>query len=309
MVNREIIRLKVVQLVYSATMAGDIRPDKVEKELLFSLQKTFDLYHSMLQLMVDLYRVGCKRLDAEEARVRRLGEGSLPPRRFADNRFMKQLAENEELCSCCQNQKLGWMDEEEFLVRIYRRVTESSYYRAYLQNKDSYENDQRLWREIYRREIIGNAFIDDVIEGQSLYWNDDRYVVDSFVLKTIKMFQQDDDQTRELIPQFRDDSDRMFAVCLMRATLKGAEEYQNMIASNARGWNLERLASMDVVIMQTALAEIINFPDIAVGVTMSEYIEVAKYYSTPQSAGYINGLLDAIVHKLAYDGIINKEVK
>lgn len=309
MVNRELIRLKVVQLVYSATMAGDMKPDVVEKELLFSLQKTFDLYHSMLQLMVDLYRVGCKRIEAEEARVRRTGDGMLPSRHFIDNRFIQQLADNEELRSNCDNQKLGWMDEEEFLARTWRRISESVYYNKYLKAKGCYEADQRLWRNIYHNEIVDNTFIDDMLERQSLYWNDDRFVVDSFVIKTIKMFTPDDTIDRELLPQFRSESDRLFAVNLIRATLTGAEAYQKMISDNARGWNLERLAAMDVVIMQTALAEVINCPDIAVGITMNEYIEVAKYYSTPQSAGYINGLLDAIIHKLAYDGIIDKEVK
>ena len=309
MVNREIIRLKVVQLVYASMVTGETDVEKGERELLFALQKTFDLYHSMLQLMVDLYNVGCRRLATEEAKVQRLGEGSVPSPRWAANRFVQQLEANEELRKYCSDQKLGWTDEEEFLARVFRRVSESEYYRRYLQSDDIYESDRALWHDIYRNELCENDFIDDILERQSLYWNDDRHVVSTFVLKTIKNFGRKAGAEQELLPQFRDEGDRTFACTLLRSAIKGSETYRDMIAANVKGWDLNRLATMDLVIMQVALAEIINCEGIAVGVSMNEYIEIAKAYSTPQSGGYVNGLLDQIVHKLAADGIISKEVR
>ena len=146
--------------------------------------------------------------------------------------------------------------------------------------------------------IFNNQELDQVLEDQSLYWNDDKEIVDTFVLKTIKRFEEANGAEQQLLPEFKDDEDKEFARRLFRRTILNAEYYRHLISENTRNWDLERVALMDIIIMQIALAEILSFPNIPVSVTFNEYLEIAKLYSTPKSASFVNGTLDAIVNAL-----------
>ena len=173
----------------------------------------------------------------------------------------------------------------------------------------SYEDDQELWRKIYKQLILGNPDIDAVLEEKSLYWNDDREVVDTFVLKTIKRFKPENGANQELLPEFKDEEDKDFASKLFRATLLNAEQYQQYMSEASRNWDFSRLAYMDVVIMQIAIAEMLTCPNIPVSVTINEYVDLAKIYSTPRSGGYINGMLDTIAHFLVNNKLMLKPIK
>lgn len=157
-----------------------------------------------------------------------------------------------------------------------------------------------------RRASFHCEDIDALFEEKSLYWNDDRDVVDSFVMKTIKRFEEANGADQELLPEYDNEEDRQFAIKLIHETLTKEEEYRNIIDSNAKNWQLSRMALMDVVIMQIAIAEIINFPTIPATVSINEYLELSKIYSTPKSYVYINGLLDFVVKKLRNEGTIMK---
>lgn len=146
-------------------------------------------------------------------------------------------------------------------------------------------------------------------EEQSLYWNDDKEVVDTFVLKTIKRFEEKNSATQELLPEYDSEEEKDYARKLFRATILNADDYQRYMSETSHNWDFSRLAYMDVIIMQIAIAEMINFPSIPVSVTINEYVELAKYYSTPRSAGYINGMLDAIARHLSKSGKLVKYIK
>ena len=158
----------------------------------------------------------------------------------------------------------------------------------------TYETDREVWRKLYRQLVQDNEELDNVLEEKSLYWNDDKFIVDTFVLKTIKRFDPANKADQELLPEFRDEEDRDFAINLFRATILNAEQYQHYMSDASRNWDFNRLAYMDVVIMQIAIAEMLTMPNIPVSVTINEYVSLAQYYSTPNSARYINGMLDAI---------------
>ena len=162
----------------------------------------------------------------------------------------------------------------------------------------SYEEDRELWRKLYKNIIFNNIELDQVLEDQSLYWNDDKEIVDTFVLKTIKRFDEKNGAKQELLPEFKDEEDQDFARRLFRRTILNADYYRHLISENTKNWDLDRVAFMDVVIMQIALAEILSFPNIPVSVSLNEYVEIAKLYSTPKSGGFINGTLDGIVNSL-----------
>lgn len=231
----------------------------------------------------------------------------MPSQRFSLNRFALQLEENKMLNDFIETKGLKWDEQEKLVQDLYLRITESETYQDYMKSEeDSYEADRELWRKLYKKYIMNNEAIEDALEEMSLYWNDDKEVVDTFVLKTIKRFDASNKANQELLPEYKDAEDREFARKLFRATILNADQYQRYMSDASRNWDFSRLAYMDVVLMQIAIAEMMTFPAIPVSVTINEYVELAKVYSTPRSGGYINGMLDAIARYLNDTGKIFK---
>ena len=303
MINRELIRIKVVQLVYAYYRNEGRTLDVAEKELVFSLGKAYDLYHYLLLMLVDLKQLAEKKAEVKELRAARLnlslsGEG-LFDARLAANRLLVLMAENKQLQDFREKNGKDWEDGSVFVKKLYDRVIGSAAFAAYaVKEATTFAEDREVIRRIYKELICHNEELDAVLEERSLYWNDDKDVVDTFVLKTIKRFKADDAPDQPLLPEYDSEEDREFALTLFRSTLKNAEVYRQLIRENAKNWEFNRLAFMDVILMQTALAEIMTFPAIPVNVTFNEYLDLAKAYSTPHSASYINGLLDHIVKLL-----------
>ena len=306
MINREIIRIKIVQLTYAYYQNGNKNIDAAEKELFFSLSKAYDLYNYLLSLMVAVSKEARRRLEVLQGRAEREGT-PMPSTRFAYNRFAVQLEENRQLQEFTETQKKTWTDEPEFVGRLLEQIQDSQIYKDYMESdEDSYAADREVWRKIYRTLIQENEDLDQLLEEQSLYWNDDKEIVDTFVLKTIKRFEEQNGKNQELLPEYDSEEDKDFARKLFRATIMNADEYQRYMSEASRNWDFSRLAYMDVVIMQIAIAELMTFPSIPVSVSINEYVEIAKFYSTMKSGGYINGMLDAIARHLIKTGRMMK---
>lgn len=298
MINRELIRIKIVQLTYAYYQNGNKNIDNAEKELLFALSKSYDLYNYLLELIVTITREEHRRVEIGTQKAIREGI-EMPSHKFAENKFAIQLAENKMLNTFLEEQKLTWDNDIEFVRKMCNRIEQSQVYKEYMSSTEqSYESDREVWRKLYKQLIQENEDIDSLLEEKSLYWNDDKEVVDTFVLKTIKRFDYANKANQELLPEYRDEEDRDFARKLFRATIINADTYQRYMSETSRNWDFSRLAYMDVVIMQIAIAEIMTFPNIPISVTINEYVNLAKMYSTPKSGGYINGMLDAIAHYL-----------
>lgn len=308
MINRELIRIKIVQLTYAYYQNGNRNMDNAEKELLFSLSKSYDLYNYLLDLIVAVTREARHHVDVETARAQREGTEK-PSQKFAFNRFACQLEENKMLNGFLENQKLTWDNDIEFVRKLYSQIEQSETYQDYMADTDdSYEADREVWRKLYKQLIMQNADLDSLLEEKSLYWNDDKEIVDTFVLKTIKRFDPKNKSKQELLPEYKNEEDKDFARKLFRATILNADTYQHYMSDASRNWDFSRLAYMDVVIMQIAIAEMLTFPNIPVSVTINEYVELAKLYSTPKSGGYINGMLDAIARYLIRTGKMMKSM-
>ena len=307
MINRELIRLKLVQITYSFYQNGSKNPAVAEKELLLSLSRAYDLYNSMLLLMVELNRMALRMLEMRQSRARRLGESDFVSAKFVENRFMLQLESNKQLREYRENQRFDWSDQEEYVRSLYNKIEESEYYKEYMSSgKNSYEEDREVWRLIYRHLICNNEELDAVLEEMDLYWNDDKVIVDTFVLKTINRFTADSTDEQPLMPEYRDTSDQEFALRLLQKAIANKDYYYDLIASTTRKWDINRVALMDRIILQLALAEIISFPGIPVSVSINEYVEIAKMYSTSKSGKYINATLDNIAKRLIEE---NKLIK
>ena len=309
MINRELIRIKVVQLSYAYYQNGSKNIDTAEKELMFSLSKAYDMYNYLLALIVGITREARRHVEVAEARAKREGT-ALPSTKFIYNRFALQLEQNKMLNDFMETQKKSWDEQPEFLKKIYLQITESEIYKDYMDSADDdYMADREVWRKLYRTLIQDNPDLDALLEEQSLYWNDDKEVVDTFVVKTIKRFEEKNSSNQELLPEYDSEEDKDYARKLFRATIMNGEEYQRYMSEASRNWDFSRLAYMDIVIMQIAIAEMMTFPSIPISVSINEYVELAKVYSTPRSAGYINGMLDAIAHHLVNSGRLMKMVR
>ena len=309
MINRELIRTKIVQLTYAYYQNGSKNIESAEKELVFSLSKAYDLYNYLLALIVGITQESRRHLEVAQSRAKREGT-EMPSQKFSYNRFAMQLESNKMLNEFMENQKATWNDEPEFLRKIYLQITESEIYKEYMDSQeDSYDADREVWRKLYRTLIQNNESLDSLLEEKSLYWNDDKEVVDTFVLKTIKRFEEKNLANQELLPEYDNIEDKDYARKLFRAAIMNADEYQRYMSETSRNWDFSRLAYMDIVIMQIAIAEMVTFPSIPVNVTINEYVEISKFYSTPRSAGYINGMLDAIARHLVSTGKLLKHIE
>mgnify|MGYP000629976541 FL=1 len=307
MINRVLIRLKIVQIVYAYYQNGGKNLDTAEKELFFSLSKAYDLYNYLLLLMVEVTKQANKRLNAAKNKLVPTKEELFPNTKFVENRFIAQLEVNKQLLEFSNNQKKTWENEADFVKTLCDKILESDIYKEYMASEtSSYEEDRELWRKLYKNIIFNNIELDQVLEDQSLYWNDDKEIVDTFVLKTIKRFDEKNGAKQELLPEFKDEEDQDFARRLFRRTILNADYYRHLISENTKNWDLDRVAFMDVVIMQIGLAEILSFPNIPVSVSLNEYVEIAKLYSTPKSGGFINGTLDGIVNSLKKENKLTK---
>lgn len=305
MINRVLIRLKVVQIVYAYYKNSGKNMKAAEDEVFFSLSKAYDLYLHLLLLMPAVTHYAADRIAFNSNKLRPAHSDINPNLKFVENRFIAQLQANEQLVKFSEKTKFNWVDSSDFLRRLFNNIEQSDIYNEYMASPESsYEQDKELWRKLYKSFIFENEELDAILEEQSLYWNDDKAIVDTFVVKTIKKFAQSEGASQKLLPEYKDLDDMEYARKLLRATIANAQEYRELMSQSSKNWEMSRLAFMDVVIMQTALAELLIFDDIPASVTLNEYVEIAKYYSTPKSSSFVNGVLDNIVKKLRQEGKI-----
>ena len=308
MINRKLIRIKIVQLVYAYYQNGSKNLDSAEKDLLLSLSKAYQLYNYLLLLIVAITKEEAHRVSIGMQRAKREGMEE-PSEKFVENRFAAQLADNKMLNKFVEMQHLSWDDSIEFVRKMCSLIEQSDIYAEYMQSEvSSYEADKELWRKIYKQFIQDNTDLDSLLEEKSIYWNDDKEVVDTFVIKTIKRFEEKAQADQVLLEEYKDEDDREFAIRLFRATILNQEQYHRYMSETSRNWDFSRLAYMDVIIMQIAIAEMMTFPNIPISVTINEYVELAKFYSTPKSGSYINGMLDAIARHLIKSNMLLKSI-
>ncbi len=306
MINRVLIRLKVIQIVYAYYKNSGKSLKAAEDEVFFSLSKAYDLYNHMLLVMPAITHYAADRISFLKSKAHISG-AEAPDTKFVENRFIAQLERDEQLVKFAEKSKLNWVDSSDFLRRLLDEIEASDMYKDYMSSgESSFEEDKELWRKIYKTFIFDNEELDSILEEQSLYWNDDKSIVDTFVVKTIKRIEENEDGTCQLLPEYKDVADMDFARKLFRNAITNAEEYRAMMGESSKNWDMSRLAFMDVIIMQVALAEVMSFDDIPVSVTLNEYVEIAKYYSTAKSGSFVNGLLDSITKRLRENGKINK---
>ena len=307
MINRVLIRIKVLQIVFAYYQNGSDDLKMAENELFLSLRRSYDLYYYFLLLIVEVTRLHERQLDTRKHKYLPTSDELNPNMRLVNNRLARQIEANGKLQAYVKEHGVSWVNETDFVKRVLELILNSELYAEYKDSEDdSYETDREFWRAVFRKLICRNEELENALEDISIYWNDDIEIIQTFVIKTIKRFEEAHGSRQELLPMFKDEEDRDFAIQLFRKTLLYGEDYRERIDRHLRNWESERVANMDLYIMQMALAELLHFPNIPVNVTLNEYIDAAKAYSTPKSGTFINGILDSIVQELAQEKLLFK---
>ncbi|HCE56473.1 MAG TPA: transcription antitermination factor NusB [Prolixibacteraceae bacterium] len=307
MISRRIIRTKALQVLYAYYASEERSLTNSEKELFFCIHKTYDLYHYLMSLVTEIADYAESRIEIKRNKHQPTEDDLNPNTKFISNLFIRQLRENRQLKAYIEQKKLSWVNHPELIKELYLIVTESEMYQAYMANDTrSYLDDRKFVEKIFNNILLISEELYQVLEEQSIYWNDDIEFVISVIGKTMKKFNEQSDTSVSLMPLFKDEDDREFAKELFRKAIVNHDEIQQLIKVHSSNWDVERIAFMDILIMQLAITEFLYFPSIPTKVTMNEYIELSKYYSTEKSRNFINGILDKTLKDLKKEGKIKK---
>lgn len=287
---------------------SDMRMQDALKELRKSLDKAYELYHYLLLLPVELTRLQELRIDNARNKYLPTPEDLNPNMKFVENRFVAKMRQSEMMQEFLKTTPLSWRKNDIYLRLTLDKILNSDIYKAYMETPQSdLASDCELWKDLMKKVIFPDDELCDVLEEESVYWNDDLETIGTFVLKTIRRFA--DDGYDKLLPQFKDEEDSRYSERLFRNAAEHESEYMALIDKFVvkDSWDTERLAFMDVVILLTAIAEVENEPSVPTKVTLNEYIEISKYYSTTKSGAFVNGILNSIINYLKKEGLLNKE--
>jgi len=299
MISRRLLRVKILQILFAYYKSENESFNNVEKELLHSIKKAYDLYHYLLLLPLELADLAESKIQLAKQKFLTSHEDLNPNTKFVNNALIKLIRENESLNDYITRHRIGWGEYPELIRNLFQQVSTSDYFQAYMDSPNvSFNDDKQLIANILSKELEDSDEFSQYLEEQSIYWNDDLEFMLSMVIKTIKKFSQDQPTSTSLFPMYRSDDDEEYIKRLLRKVIANHESNVKLIEEYTQNWEIDRIASMDILIMELALTEIKEFPSIPVKVSFNEYIEIAKYYSTDQSSTFINGVLDKIILSL-----------
>ena len=316
MLNRRILRIKAFKVLYSSVLSGNVSLAQAEQQLESSCEATRDLYVYMLGIVSPLTQIAKERLEAAKAKFNPTEEEKNPNMKFVENQLAVLLDKDVDFQKLFNKKKFSWGQYDLFLKKVLSSVMEKDYYKEYMASSErSLAEDCKLFIKIYEEEFVDSEELEKILEDKSLYWNDDLAYSLTWCCKSLKSFAKG--ESWSLIPLYQSEmlkgadveSDKAFVRKLLQSAFAGYEKYTAMVAESVTGWEKERLFSTDVVLIAMGLAEVATFPTIPVKVTMNEYVEISKFYGTPKSRSFVNGLLDSLIQKLVNDGQVSKEGK
>lgn len=316
MLNRRILRIKAFKTLYGSVVSGNMSLAQAETALDSSCEAARDLYIYMLGVISPLTKIAKDKIEAARSKFNPTEEERNPNMKFADNALAVLLDEDVDFQKIFSKKKYDWSQYDMVLKKIYASVQEKEYYKEYMSSATrSLEEDCRLFTRIYEEEFVDCEELESLLEEKSLHWNDDLAYSLTWCCKTLASLSKG--ERWSLVPLYQSEmlkgdeveSDKYFVRKLLQAGYSGYEKYSTMIAESVSGWEKERLFSTDMVLIALGLAEAVTFPTIPVKVTMNEYVEISKYYGTPKSRSFVNGLLDRLIAKLNDEGEIKKEGK
>lgn len=308
MLNRRHLRIKVLQTIYAFTQSNNTNLVAGEKELLHGVEKMYDLYIYYLTMFDNFTHFA--ELKIEEAKRKKFTkqEDLNPNLKFVNNRFIALLKNNKAIKDASLKTKINWSGdvEQDVLNKLFNSFIKNDIYLDYMNSeKDSFEEDKKFVVKLFKKEICNFELLLHYFEEKSIYWQDDIDLVCSMVIKTLKLFKSPEDTDIDILPLYKDDEES-FIKELFRKGLNNLEDNYEIISKYTKNWESDRIALMDRLLMNLAITEAKAFEYIPTKVTLNEYIEISKFYSTPKSNGFINGVLDKIFNDLTKEGSIKK---
>lgn len=293
--------------LYAFNRREDDNLPQAESELIFSINKTYDLYHYLLLLLIDIADLASEKIDQALQKKMPGPEDLNPRRRFVDNPVISKLRTNNALKSYLSSKKLSWISNPHIPRILYNKMVNWDVYREYMDSETStFQSDRKFVIRMVTELFAASEDLNSNLEEQSIYWNDDMEYITAMVEKTLKKFKADSDENTSLMPLYKNEEDAEFVKILFRKAIIHSEKSSELIDKNTTNWEVERIALMDILVMKLAITEILEFPEIPVKVTLNEYIEIAKYYCTSKSSNFVNGILDNIVKEMREQGLFNK---
>jgi N utilization substance protein B len=308
MLNRRHLRVKVLQSLYAyhQSNSGDIKQH--EKNLLQSIDKVYEMYIWMLSLISEV--AGYASADAQERANKHLptADDLHADVKILSNRFITSLQQNKEFLAAVKKYKVAWDFEPELAKSLFIILKNAEEYKDYLlKTGDTIQTDKDIIKFIFKKVILKSSLAEQVFEDKFIYWPVDKDVLQALIAKTFKNFAYDEPEQNKLAEVTGNwEEDRQFIVDLFEQTIRHNDAYQEMIGQKTQNWEPERIAMMDTLLMKMAIAEFINFASVPVKVTINEYLEISKEFSTPKSNSFINGILDKILYELKAQNKINK---
>ncbi len=309
MLTRRHIRVKVMQCIYALVQSKDDSLQKQEKFLRVSIENMYVLYLLILSLLAELQRLGAKHASHASKKYLATEEDGYPDReKFVKNRLLLQISENELLKDELSKRKLdNWYLNDEYVKILYKEVVASDIYKAYMTNgKDGYEDDREVVVQLFKEIIAPNEKIYEYFEDDKLTWVDDFPIVNTFLSKRLRKATEASGNRFFLPSLLKDQQDMIFANDLLTKTLLNDAKWEKEIEGKTPNWDNDRIAEIDLIILKMAICELLNFPSIPEKVTLNEYLEIAKEYSTPKSSIFINGVLDKLAKEYKSDGRLQK---
>lgn len=308
MLSRRHIRIKIFQALYSYYKGSVSEIALGEKELLRSINKNYELFIHLLSILVELRKFEEKLIEDRKKKQLPTKEDKNPNVKFINNKLLLQLSENTDLLKKIEEFKISWVDEQEFIKKVHTKITETESYKEYKSSEtDSYEEDSAIVVRLFKNQIADHEMLQHILEEKNIHWQDDHYFVCGYAVKALKLFKEKTSSDFKLPQLFKDKADDLeFIETIYRQVLVNNEEYQEVIMKKAKNWEADRIAIVDFILMKMALAELEKLPSIPVKVSLNEYIDISKNYSTPKSKLFINGVLDKIVADYKREGKIEK---
>jgi N utilization substance protein B len=306
MISRRLLRIKALMALYAFNRREDADLVQAEKELMFSIEKTYDLYHYMLLLIVEIADIASEKIDMALQKRMPTQEDLNPKRRFIDNVLINQIRDNKAFKDYISLKKLSWVNSH-IPRMLYNKMMAWEAYEEYMSSDShDYQSDRKYVIRMITELFAQSEDLNSGLEEQSIYWNDDMEYVSAMIEKTLKKFKPESGERTSLMPLFKNEEDEEYVKVLFRKAVLNQKRCSEFIERNTTNWELERIALMDILVMQLAITEILEFPEIPVRVTLNEYIEIAKYYCTSKSSTFVNGILDNIVKEIREGGLLKK---
>ncbi len=307
MISRRLLRIKALMALYAFNRREDGNLAQAETELMFSIGKTYDLYHYLLLLVLEVADIASEKIDQALQKRMPTKEDLNPQKWFIDNLVINQLRKNAAFNKYISSKKLSWVNYSHIPRLLYNKMVTWDVYDEYMQAEiHNYQADKKFLIKLITDLFANSEDLQSNLEEQSIFWNDDMEYISSMVEKTLKKFKTESGENNLLMPLYKNEEDEEFVKILFRKAILNSKKCSELIDKNTTNWEVDRIALMDILVMQLAVTEVLEFPEIPVKVTLNEYIEIAKYYCTSKSSTFVNGILDNIVKEIRDEGLINK---